>query len=186
MGYEGELKTTAHSKWLARRVVKETALQATGKFEGIDLPCHEDVLLGRGKTLQDHSGNVTLRNIVAEYLPEYRKAPKKEKGNVAWKVVVAMKVRGGRFLKRAPNGWWVEVSDDTAREKIGMTYRTSRSPNALAMTTSSVQPLPTESDSLYGIEPVLKRPKKQDAEEPGVVDYSSRSSSSCRNFCWGE
>ena len=101
---KGELKTAAHSKWLSRRSVKEATLQSTGTFEGIDLPCSRDVLLGRGKTMQDHSGNVMLRDLINELMPEYRRTPKKEKGNVSWKVVMATKKFGGRFLKREANG----------------------------------------------------------------------------------
>ena len=127
VGYEGELKTAAHLKWLDRRIVKETALQSGRTFEGIDLPHNRDVLLGRGKSIQDHTGNVELRSLIAEYMPEYRNAAKKEKAGVVVKVMMVAKKRGMRFLKRHPNGWWMEVSDETAREKISMTYRTSRS-----------------------------------------------------------
>ena len=202
VGYEkGELKTAAHLRWLARRVVIETALQSTGRFEGIDLPCSRDVLLGRGKTIQDHSGNVMLRDLIAEYMPEYRSTAKKEKGNVAWKVVRATKMQGGRFLKREPNGWWVEVPDEIARNKIAMTYRTSRP-------SSSSSPSNMPPTDMF-LEPPLKRSKKDevgrrressqqealhDEEGGGVVDYSSSggrnrsslsSTSAYKDFCLG-
>ena len=190
VSYEGNLKTTVHSKWLARRVVKETALQSVGTFEGIDLPRTYDVLLGRGKTLQDHSGNVILRRLITEYMPEYRNVPKREKGNVAWKVVIAIKELGGRFLKREPDGWWVEVSDEVAREKISMTYRTSRSLyNALGATTGTIQPVHPSENAINPSDlsqPTLKRLKEShERGQAGVVDYSSNSGSSaiCNSFC---
>lgn len=181
VGYEGELKTAAHLKWFGRRVVKETALQSVGIFEGIDLPCNGDVLLGRGKTFQEHSGNVALRSLIADYMPEYKSAPKKEKGNVAWKVMMAKKMQGGRFLKRQPNGWWVEVSDEIARDKVSMTYRTSRHP-WLPVSAGKIQPVVSDSDNLHILEPALKRPKRHVGEETGVVDYSTNMApSTCHN-----
>lgn len=123
--YEGDLKTTNHLKWLSRRFAKEEEMRNTGTFSGVDLPAPKDVLLGRGKTVQDHSGNVIMRNKVASYMGEYKKAAKLEKGQVALKVVQDTNKEGGKFLKRGKNGWWVEVSEETAREKISMTFRTT-------------------------------------------------------------
>ena len=180
VSYEGTLKTAAHLKWLARRVVKETALQSVGKFDGIDLPRAYDVLLGRGKTVQDHSGNVILRRLIAEFMPEYRNAPKKEKGSISRKVVLATKMLGGRFLKRGPNGWWVEVSEDMAKEKISMAYRTSRvlSESPMAATVSG-DPVGTDLEQSHLLEPASKKLKETHArEQGGVVDYSSKRRSS--------
>ena len=56
---------------------------------------------------------------------EYKRAAKLEKGHVALKVVLDTVRDGGRFLKRESNGWWVEVSEEAAREKISMTFRTT-------------------------------------------------------------
>ena len=138
--YEGELKTAGHLKWLARRQIREEALQSVGTFRGIDIPGSKDALFGRGKTIQDHNGNVLMRSLIEEYMPEYRRAAKKEKGKVAWKVVMATKALGGRFLKRDSTGWWVEVTDEIAREKISMTYRTSRSTDSPYETNVVEQP----------------------------------------------
>jgi hypothetical protein len=195
VSYEGYVKNLAHGKWLARRMDKETALQAVGKFEGIDLPRTCDVLLGRGKIVQEHSGNVMLRRLIADYMPEYRNVPKKEKSHVAWKVMQAVKMLGGRFLKRQPNGWWVEVSDEVAKEKISMTYRTSRSLTNDDSPMKAMDRIVEHSannaidTSLDPFEPMLKRLKQSPphGEEVGAVDYSSPSgaSSICSNFCMG-
>jgi hypothetical protein len=127
--YEGELKTATHLQWLARRKVKETAVRTTGvPFDGVDLPGARDVLFGRGKTNQEHSGNVVMRNIIAEYIPAYRVATKPEKGRIPLQVVQRIKREGGRFLKRdTDHGWWLQVSDETARQKISMSFRTTSS-----------------------------------------------------------
>ena len=159
VGYEGELKTAVHLKWLARRTVKETALQSGRTFEGIDLPRNGDVLLGRGKSIQDHGGNVELRSLIADYMPEYRNAAKKEKTSVAWKVMMLAKKRGMRFLKRQPDGWWMEIADETAREKISMTYRTSPSPQVIRNITRRV----SDFNGLYTFDaPASKRTKRHD------------------------
>ena len=125
--YENELKTTAHLQWLARRRIKETAMRRGEPFEGIDLPSPNDVLFGRGKTNQEHSGNVLMRSIIAEFIPVYQSATKAYKGRIPLKVVLRIKQGGGRFLKRDTDfGWWFEVSDEAAREKISMSFRTAR------------------------------------------------------------
>ena len=92
--YENELKTTAHLQWLARRRIKETAMRRGEPFEGIDLPSPNDVLFGRGKTNQEHSGNVLMRSIIAEYIPEYQSTTKLDKGRFPLKVMMCIKQRG--------------------------------------------------------------------------------------------
>jgi hypothetical protein len=128
--YEGELKTGSHLKWISRRLAKETQTQKTGRFSGIDLPGTKDVLLGRGKPVQDHPGNILLRTLVSTFMDQYKSALKLDKSLVALKVVVETKRCGGRFLKRSSDGWWYEVSDEAAREKVSMTFRTTISSEA--------------------------------------------------------
>lgn len=89
------------------------------------MPGSKDVLLGRGKSFQNHSGNVLLRNVIKAFVPEYRRTAKMEKGTVVWKVVALSKAMGVRFLKRDTNGWWQEVPDEVARGKVSMAFRTS-------------------------------------------------------------
>jgi hypothetical protein len=124
--YDGKLKTMNHLRWIARRQVKDTKMiDKTGVFDGVDLPGRDDVLLGRGRTFQDHPGSVKLRDIVNFFLEEYKPASKPDKKAIAWKVVEAIKGRGCRFLKRDADDWWVEVSDENAQEKVSTTFRTS-------------------------------------------------------------
>ena len=142
--YDDELKTTAHLQWLARRKIKETASRMGEPFEGIDTPSPNDVLLGRGKTNQEHSGNILLRNIITEYIPEYRLTPRPEKWRIPLKVVLRIKQGGGRFLKRDMEyGWWFNVSDEAAREKIAMSFRTSNSVSCFRTDRSEIDSVPT-------------------------------------------
>ena len=124
--YEGEVKLQAHQRWISKRLVKEKILQEGKEFRGIDLPGVNDVLLGRGKTVQDHCGNLKMRYIIEMYMDKYKHAAKLHKCEVSSEVVREVQKHGGLFLKRSDdNGWWVEVSDDAAREKVSMTFRTS-------------------------------------------------------------
>lgn len=125
--YEGELKTNNHLKWISRRHIKEGAVSHSSdesSFRGVDLPGPRDVLLGRGKTVQDHCGNFWLRNVMEPYVEVYKKTAKLEKNTLAMQVVIQIKKSGGRFLKRpSEHGWWVEVDDEMAREKVSMIFR---------------------------------------------------------------
>jgi hypothetical protein len=121
------LKTTTHLQWLARRRIKESATCMGKPFDGIDLPSPKDVLFGRGKTNHQHGGNVLMRNIIAEYIPEYQSTTKADKWRIPLKVLERIKQEGGRFLKRdTEHGWWFQVSDEEAQEKISMSFRTGR------------------------------------------------------------
>ena len=136
--YDDELKTRTHLQWLVRRRIKETAIRNGDSFEGIDLPSIKDVLCGRGKSYQEHSGNVHMRNIIAEYIPQYREGTQTDKGRIPLQVVMRIKQEGGRFLRRdTDHGWWFQVSDETAREKISMSFRKSNSVSCL--TTDYIQ-----------------------------------------------
>jgi hypothetical protein len=124
---DGEVKTTHHLKWLAKRKIKEDAQQTVGSFAGIDLPGRNDVLLGRGKPFHQHSGNVRMRELVDLYQEEYKLAPVGEKIYIADKIVQAIMIKEhSLFLKRQPDGWWVQVLESEAREKVTHAFRTAR------------------------------------------------------------
>lgn len=87
------------------------------------LPSNTDILLGRGRPIQEHPGNVRLHTIVDELLPRYDKMSKTEKTELANKVVQSLKP--GCFLSQEC-GVWTEVSDDVAREKVSHLFRGRR------------------------------------------------------------
>ena len=132
---EGELKKTNHMKWLSTRRSKEsTRMSQHGQHQiyfassmsdsQIDIPGRNDVLMGKGKPLQDHSGNVALRALVNIYLEDYQAAKKNDKVNYVNKVYdIITKSKHGRFLKKNEKGWWVLADDEKdAREKVGKTF----------------------------------------------------------------
>jgi hypothetical protein len=124
---EGDIKWAFHIKWIGKRRAKDARLKQGEVYGGIDLPGHNDVLLGRGKPFHGHPGNVHLRHLVDLHKDEYKMARVGEKHNITRKIVESVKRNSGTFLKREPDGWWVVVSDDEATEKVGHNFRTARS-----------------------------------------------------------
>ncbi|CAJ1960684.1 unnamed protein product [Cylindrotheca closterium] len=113
-----KLKTGTHLRWMAKQNTRDASILQTGNFPGIDLPGSHDILLGRGKTLQEHLGNQIMRSLVREWLFRYTEADRIMKTNIAWELVTRIKQGGSRFLARSDDGWWAEVIDDLAREKV--------------------------------------------------------------------
>jgi hypothetical protein len=136
--YTGERKPTNHSKWIAKRKIKDAKLEMTGVFAGIDIPGQHDVLLGRGKISNQHSGNVRMRILVDLHMDEYDPAPAGEKRNIAGSIVKAIQKDSGRFLSQNPDGWWIEVSDIQPVQKVSNIFRTERSTRARAFQIASV------------------------------------------------
>ena len=90
-----------------------------------DYATERDVILGRGKPYQDHPGNLKLANYIEEYRSAYVKADRLEKTCISWKIVQHVKNLNGRFLKMDEDSdYWVQVSDDIAREKVSHGFRT--------------------------------------------------------------
>lgn len=124
----GKVKTKQHHKWLDLKLQKEKALKENKIFNKIECPMIRDVLFGRGWPIMKHPGNVMLRNIIDSKLEEYQnEKTKRGKTLIAYSVVcmVKQKGRGGRFLKE-DSGWWVEVSNDMARQKVSIAFRDAR------------------------------------------------------------
>ena len=101
----------------------------------------KDVLLGRGSSTDNFSGNVQFRNFLRQHLQEYETTAKQHKTELASKLLHKLKTEGGvRFLKRtedqqlsrslssnAMTSASFEVVDDvTARDKISRTLRRLR------------------------------------------------------------
>ena len=124
----GKIKIKHHLKWLDLRLQKENALKENKPFNKIECPMIKDVLFGRGWPIMKHPGNVTLRSIIDSKLEEYEnEKTKRGKTLIAYSVVCVVKQKGGggRFLKE-DSGWWVEVSNDMARQKVSIAFRDAR------------------------------------------------------------
>jgi hypothetical protein len=91
------------------------------------VPHRFDVLFGTGTGLREHTGNVHANHLVASYRPQYEKADKHEKTNIAWHIVkIIQESYDGRFMKFDENKGWVEVEPGKARGKISHIFRNQR------------------------------------------------------------
>jgi hypothetical protein len=84
-----------------------------------------DVLYGRGKSCQNHPGNLWCRQMVEANLYLYETATKREKTSLASEVLQMIRAKQGRFMK-FENSCWVEVEDPVARDKISHMFRSRR------------------------------------------------------------
>eukprot|EP00980_Cylindrotheca_fusiformis_P016374 scaffold4880_cov106-Cylindrotheca_fusiformis.AAC.8 len=121
---EGDLKVDRHKGML--RSLKCLEAQTTSAEDYVVLPTHTDVLLGRGKPIQNHPGNLRVSLIVESLLEECdvsenRLATKQ----LAAEAVDRMKVAGVRFLTKSNEGWKI-APDSLARERVIRNFRTVR------------------------------------------------------------
>ena len=87
-----------------------------------------DLLLGRGGETNTHSGNIKFRKLIEEFKPIYIAAPRREKPDIAKKLVAQWKAQDppGRFLEKrsscrvggvTPKKLWYEISDEAAKKR---------------------------------------------------------------------
>jgi hypothetical protein len=118
----GELKLEAHQEFVRRLRIES---ELSDDVHRIIIPGTYDVLLGRGKPLQKHPGNLCYHHTIETYQGRYENAQKLEKTQISKFIVQKMKEDGGRFLKQDDAGW-VEIDDDSARYKVSHTFRNHR------------------------------------------------------------
>ena len=100
-----------------------------------------DVLLGRGKSYQNHEGNQRLTEIVEKRRNEYQVASKHEKTNISKEIVEYVKNEMcGRFLQKDEQDpdYWMIVTDQEGRLKVSHAFRASKNvPSKNTTSTSS-------------------------------------------------
>jgi hypothetical protein len=168
-----------HQQWMQRQraleggtaavdniVEPETApsssSMATATTGSTSITFHDnDVLLGRDKVSQSHSGNYRFQYMIEEHWDEYDKSSKVEKTALATKIVDLVK-QEGRFLKfnDETNGW-EEIDDKTARVKVSMAFRSKRRSYGL----STKRRQSNESESFSDSSSHNKRPKAKNGRE---------------------
>eukprot|EP00934_Nitzschia_sp_Nitz4_P002781 Nitzschia sp. Nitz4//scaffold32_size149145//49056//50746//NITZ4_002873-RA/size149145-processed-gene-0.91-mRNA-1//1//CDS//3329548051//2771//frame0 len=120
---DGKIKLKNHMEFLQGRKVREQYAKV-GKTDLVSLPLRSDILLGRGKPIQQAPGNLRLAAIVDSYVLEYHKlVNKQDKTALASDIVRMVKSVSARFLTKE-SGVWMEVTDDIAREKVSGLFRT--------------------------------------------------------------
>ena len=122
ISFNGSLRLDAHSDYVRKMKMTD---ELNDGVDRILLPLKYDVLLGRGKPLQKHSGNLNYHYIVESYHERYEAAPKGVKSELAMEIVKQIHAQGGRFLKQDTAGW-TAITDEAARSKVSHTFRNHR------------------------------------------------------------
>ena len=124
---EYKLKIKNHLDYLEMRMIAENPMNGSdgSKIKMIDLPSNNDVLLGKGKPIQEYRGNQKLSLLVDTLVEQYDTKSKSEKTAMAAEIVHKVKASKGRFLSK-DSGIWTEVSDDMARDKVSHMFRHQR------------------------------------------------------------
>ena len=96
----GVIKKANLNRWIAKNIARDLALGYGEACSGVDLPSRNDVLLGRGKPIQRHSGNLHLKVLLESHANVYQAAHLEEdKIEVVHKVFSMIKARSGRFFE---------------------------------------------------------------------------------------
>jgi hypothetical protein len=83
-----------------------------------------DVLLGRGGETNHHVGNIQYRQLVKICQPAYLEAKRRDKPKIAERIVHAVRMLSGRFLKKDSDASsWRDVGNSRAREKTSQALR---------------------------------------------------------------
>lgn len=140
---EGGIMETKHWKtWLESQRRKER--RTLPRRSRIFVPGTFDVLFGKGSPLQNHTGNVKLRGLIADVKATYEKTEKGRKNEVTQAVIEIVKESSGLFLKQ-DGDVWIVVDDAAAQLKVSTLFRSlrggKRSKKAEGLVASSDQSL---------------------------------------------
>jgi hypothetical protein len=136
---QGEVDWQHHYDWissrerieatkLVARVEQTTPSDETNEDRCIDVPRPSDVLMGREKLGQSHTGNTRYQFLIGEYQESYDACEKRiDKTIIASAIVLKVKEYGGRFLRRKEGETnWYEADDWVVREKVTTAFRGRR------------------------------------------------------------
>jgi hypothetical protein len=138
---DGTPKRNVVETWVQKRFEIESHLSLEQKAV---VPRTSDIILGRGKRVQNLAGNINFRNMLEFYRPTYDASSKFEKSVLIETILKNIKEAGGRFLVHGENGYH-EVHDDTARKKISHAWRNLRSKDKESTSTTMMCPMKRES-----------------------------------------
>ena len=108
-------KRVSHSQLNHGQYRSKSSYKGQPIFSYTDL----DVLIGRGKKIKGHVGNLYFREFVVPYRQQYLASKRNEKTQLINDLLAYIKDSGVRFLKfNKSQGAFFEMSDHKAREKI--------------------------------------------------------------------
>ncbi|KAG7345231.1 hypothetical protein IV203_032762 [Nitzschia inconspicua] len=95
------------------------------------------IYLGKGRDLQEHSGNIYFRSFVEAFTEQYEIASKRDKKHVITGVIRLLEIDGYRFLKYTKDGEggtpkimddgsWIYAGEDEIYSKVGHVFRSCR------------------------------------------------------------
>ncbi|CAJ1936079.1 unnamed protein product [Cylindrotheca closterium] len=93
---------------------------------GVVGPLSSDVLLGRGRGLQQHPGNIEFRIWMKAYREEYENAQRFKRYEVAADLKARYEAKGVRFLKKNDEDQWDYADANCVNEKIKQLFRSMR------------------------------------------------------------
>jgi hypothetical protein len=180
---EGQVKTKLHKEWMKARAIQEQWIQ-NGKIrvdtvpavaaatnpatpmvkELIVVPDSKDIVLGRGKRIHSHPGNIQLNRLIDQAIPQYDASRKTEKTAMTNEMIRNMQEDwGGRFLLQDTKlGVWMIAPEDTVKIRVSQRFRSRKSEQDYSGSTAPEQTTSTSS-SLFSISSSVyhaaKRPK---------------------------
>jgi len=91
------------------------------------LPDDNSILFGRGKSCNNHKGNIKMRRIINRYKDEYQMSVRGEKYQLVLRVYGELVDAGMKFLKPTDGqDGWMEVGVEAAIQKVGHALRNTR------------------------------------------------------------
>lgn len=113
--------------------LRSTAITAECKsgiaysMEPVLVPGELDILLGRGRGVQNHKGNIHYRQVVETFRSRYEQIPQKgAKTQLIREVVAVIYDNGGRFLKKDSFDRWIPVDPEVVRDKVSHSFRNQK------------------------------------------------------------
>ena len=124
---DGELNLDYHTRLIEEQRIAEGTNKVSSDSSVILAPSAQDVLMGRSKAALIHPGNLRYHDLVRSNMDRYDAAGDKrhERTAICHQIVLAIKDKGGRFLKQENSGW-VCIDDSAAKEKVSTAFRNRR------------------------------------------------------------
>ena len=128
-----KLQPIEYEQLLQQLPIRKQPTNSYNPHARISVPAPLDVLMGREKISQEHTGNFRYNQIIQSRLEKYDNGTKQEKTQMATEILEVVKGYGGRFLK-LESGSWVQVDDRVAREKVSNGFRSKRKTSGVKYT----------------------------------------------------
>ena len=154
------IKKTNWNRWIAKYMARDKELSRGRIFLGVDLPTRNDVLMGKGRPIQNHHGNVHLRILVESLSYKYHVARSTEKSDIVHQVFAMVQATHGRFLRKDDDGWWRELTNAEAVEKVRKLFQRPSSRTETLQHGASTQHATPDDGGGYGGSMFLQQGKR--------------------------